>query len=404
MGTNSEMPARPMRFAFISSNFTWGGSEELWSLTAAALAEDGHKVVAYKNRLKPHEGNVDALRRLGAKLIELARFPFLPNALFSAIFWISPPLSVAWQALRLHVSLRVRKRPDLIVISQGGNHDGLLLAGICRRIGYPYVLISQKATDLYWPRDTWLKEVRAIYAEALHAFFVSKHNHRLTEEQIGCPIERASVTRNPFMVPWEKRGDWPCDEAGLRLACVGRLYPKEKGQDMLLRVLAEEKWRARPVSVTFFGSGEQQEALESMAAYHRLSSVRFGGYAANVAAIWDDHHGLVLPTRAEGLPLVLVEAMMSGRVAIATDIAGNCEVLEDDVTGFVAAAPTEASIDDALERAWVRRGEWRTIGALAADRIRDLVPSDPPRTLAAEVVRIAEAISGPKESGGKIRN
>ncbi|WP_165356237.1 glycosyltransferase family 4 protein [Sphingosinicella sp. BN140058] len=399
MASESESRVRPKRFAFISSNFTWGGSEELWSLTAAALAREGHRVTAYKNRLKPHEGNVDELRGMGVRLIELARFPFLPNALFSAIFWISPPLSVAWQALRLHLSLRLRKRPDLVIISQGGNHDAFLLAGICRRLGHPFVLISQKATDLYWPRDNWLKEVRAIYAEAIHAFFVSEHNHRLTEEQIGCRIERASVTRNPFMVPWTKRRDWPGEENGLRLACVGRLYPKEKGQDMLLRVLASAKWRGRPLSVTFFGSGEQQEALQAMAAYHGLSSVRFGGYAENVAAIWDDHHGLVLPTRAEGLPLVLVEAMMSGRVAIVTDVAGNREVLEDERTGFIADAPSEQAIDDALERAWARRAEWRAIGDTAADRIRTLVPADPARTLAAELVAIAERIG---RSGGEI--
>jgi glycosyltransferase involved in cell wall biosynthesis len=388
---------RPKRFAFISSNFTWGGSEELWSLAAASLAARGHHVTAYKNRLNRNEGNVEQLRAAKVKLVELARFPILPRRLFSAIFWVAPPLSVAWQMFRLHVSLRLRGRPDLLVISQGGNHDGWLLVATCRRLNYPYVIISQKATDLYWPRDNWLKAVRAIYENAVHAFFVSEHNHRLTEEQIGSRIERGSVVRNPFQVPWEKRSDWPSEERGLRLACVGRLYPKEKGQDLLLRVLAMDKWRTRDVSVTFFGTGEQREALEAMAAFHGLTSVTFGGYADNVAAIWDDHHGLVLPSRAEGLPLVLVEAMLSGRVPIVTDVAGNTEVLEDDVSGFVVAAPSERALDEAMERAWQRRHEWRGIGEVAADRIRQLVPSNPAAVLGDELLRIAEMpIEGPR--------
>jgi glycosyltransferase involved in cell wall biosynthesis len=383
--------ARSKRFAFVSSNFTWGGSEVLWSRTAAALAEAGHEVTVYKNHLSRSDKEVDRLHALRAKLIEIGGIPLLPKALGYLLVTISPALSGAWQAFRLHLSLRLRRRPDLVVISQGGNHDGWLLAGACRRVGCPYVLISQKATDLYWPRDKWLQEVRDIYAQALHAFFVSEHNYRLTEEQIGKRIEHGSVVRNPFQVPWETRRDWPSQEKGLRLACVGRLYPKEKGQDILLRVLSSEKWRARPVSITFFGSGEQREALEAMAAYHGLTNVRFDGHADDVAGIWDDHHGLVLPSRAEGLPLVLVEAMLSGRVAIVTDVAGNCEVLEDGVTGFVAASPSEAAFDEAMERAWLRRCEWRSIGETAGERIRELVPSDPPLALADELLRITDA-------------
>lgn len=103
------------------------------------------------------------------------------------------------------------------------------------------------------------------------------------------------------------------------------------------------------------------------------------------------HHGLVLPSRCEGLPLVLVEAMLSGRVAIVTNVAGNTEVLTDDVTGFVAAAPTEDALDEAMERAWRRRGEWRAIGSTAATRIRELVPPDPAGDLAAELLRVLEA-------------
>jgi glycosyltransferase involved in cell wall biosynthesis len=395
---------RPRRIAFISSNFTWGGSEELWSRAAAALAERGHDVTAYKNRLNLNEGNVRQLRDAKVTLVELARFPWLPKQLYSMVFWVAPPLSVAWQMFWLYVGLRLRKRPDLVVISQGGNHDGWLQVNACRRLGYPYVVISQKATDLYWPRDNWLPSVRAIYEEARHSFFVSEHNHRLTEEQIGRRIEPASVIRNPFQVPWEKRSDWPSEEHGLRLACVGRLYPKEKGQDLLLRVLAMDKWRARAVSVTFFGDGEQREALETMAKFHGLKSVVFGGYATDVAAIWNDHHGLVLPSRAEGLPLVLVEAMLSARVPVVTDVAGNSEVLDDDVTGFLAAAPSEQALDEAMERAWQRRGEWKAIGQAAADSIRQLAPADPPAALAGQLVRLAQMPLPAANSGSEVGN
>jgi glycosyltransferase involved in cell wall biosynthesis len=381
-----DVPRR--RFAFISSNFTWGGSEILWSAAAEALARDGHGVTVYKNRLPRREGHVPALRSASCRLIELARFPFLPNKLYSFAAMFTPYLSVAYQALHLHVSLRVRRRPDLVVLSQGGNHDGWLLGGVCRRLGVPYVLICQKATDLYWPQDRWLPEVRAIYAGARHAFFVSEHNRTLTEEQIGQRIEGASVVRNPFLVPWDSAPAWPDSGSGYRFACVGRLYPKEKGQDIVLRVLASEKWRGRPVSLTFYGDGEQRQGLEAMARLLGLTNVSFAGYRDDVSTIWADNHALVLPSRAEGLPLVLVEAMLCGRVPIVTDVAGSTEVVADGRTGFVAAAAAEASFDEALERAWQRREEWPAIGAAAAAEIRRLVPRDPGGTLADALLRL----------------
>jgi glycosyltransferase involved in cell wall biosynthesis len=261
----------------------------------------------------------------------------------------------------------------------------------------PYVLIVQKAGDLYWPTDVSLDVIRAGYTAALSCYFVSEHNRRLTEEQLGIELAHASVVRNPFLVPWERRDDWPADRDRLRLACVGRLYPLEKGQDVLIRVLVREKWRNRPLSVTFFGSGPHRAGLQRMATYYQLKNVSFAGFVDDVASIWNDHHALVLPSRCEGLPLVLVEAMLSGRVPIVTDVAGHREVVDDGTTGFLAAAPTEDALDEALERAWQRRTEWRAIGAAAATRIRTLVPPDPAQALATILLRVRSGTSAERE-------
>jgi glycosyltransferase involved in cell wall biosynthesis len=373
-----------LRFVFVSSNAGWGGSEELWSAAAAVLAAEGHAVKVYKGGVDEAEPRIRRLRELSCTIRDLKRLPLLPRKFFMLLSLASYSTSFAWQLARLWLGLVSSRRPDLVVVSQGGNHDGLYLADVCRRSGVPYVLIMQKASDLYWPTDFRRERMRAMYTSALATFFVSQHNLELTEQQLGFRLPHASVVRNPFLVPWEPRHDWPDQRDGLRLACVGRLYPMEKGQDLLLRVLARDKWRERPLSVTFYGSGDQREGLEAMARHAGLTSVAFGGFVRDVAAIWNDHHGLILPSRCEGLPLVLVEAMLSGRVPIVTKIAGE-EVVEDDVTGFLAAAPTEDSLDDAMERAWQRREEWRRIGEEAARRIRTLVPEDPARVMAAEL-------------------
>jgi glycosyltransferase involved in cell wall biosynthesis len=127
------------------------------------------------------------------------------------------------------------------------------------------------------------------------------------------------------------------------------------------------------VRVSFHGEGANREGLEALARHLDLASVSFEGQAPDIEDVWRTHHALVLPSRAEGLPLALLEAMACGRVPIVTDVGGNAEVVEDAVSGFIASSPTVDAFDAALERAWARRDEWEGIGAAAARRVAEKV-------------------------------
>jgi glycosyltransferase involved in cell wall biosynthesis len=78
----------------------------------------------------------------------------------------------------------------------------------------------------------------------------------------------------------------------------------------------------------------------------------------------------------EGQSLSLIEAMRFGRAAIVTDVGGTGELVEDGINGFVAAFPDVAYIDDVLERAWNRRGEWEQLGIKARETIEKKHPAD----------------------------
>lgn len=385
-----------LRLLFISSNATWGGSEELWSRTAAVLARDGHDVTVAKGDVPEQEPRIRALRALGVPIVDLRRLPLVPAGLLRFLTDMAWQLSYPMQAVQLW---RLLRRPafDLVVLSMGGNLDGLFIGKRLLARGVPYVIISQKAAEVYWPYDAGFEGARRLYASARRCFFVSRHNLRLTEQQLAVDLPRAEVVRNPFLVPYRGDEAWPDQGNGLALACVGRLQPGEKGQDILLRVLAREKWRARPITVTVFGTGLHAHALRTMAEYLGLDNVTFAGFTQDAGAIWRRHHALVLPSRCEGLPLVLVEAMLSARVPIVTDVAGAAEVVTDGRNGFLAAAPTEDSFDEAMERAWQRRSEWRAIGETAAGDIRALVPEDPARVLAERLLGLVGAGDGPGE-------
>lgn len=284
----------------------------------------------------------------------------------------------------------VNFKPDLVCVSHGSAICGLKWMSLCRVAGIPYVSLAQANSEHWWPEDRVVQGISEAYEGARRAYFVSRSNLALFERQIGLSLSNGEVVWNPFNVGWEARPAWPDGDKTIQLACVARLEPAAKGQDLLFQVLALPKWRGRPLSLTLFGKGPCEKGLRRLAEREGiLDRVRFGGHVADIEDAWRTHHALALPSRYEGLPLSLVEAMLCGRPAIVTDVAGNTEPLEDNVTGFVAAAPTVRHLDEALERAWQRRHDWQEMGEAAAASIRRQIPQNPPRVFAEKLAALA---------------
>ena len=232
---------------------------------------------------------------------------------------------------------------------------------------------------------------RAVLPLARRCFFVSEANLRLAEKQIGDPIPNAEVVRNPVNVAMDASPAWPGfnNKGEFRFASVGRLHPPSKGQDILFEAFAAPKWRERAWHLALYGEGPMRQVLERLARSLGIADrITFAGFAA-VADIWAANHALVMPSRYEGLPLAIVEAMLCGRPVIATDVAGNREIVEDGITGFLADASTAASFTAALERFWERRSEAEVMGQVAARRIRELMPLDPVRVFSDRLKQLA---------------
>jgi len=362
--------------AFVSTmdGVAWGGSEELWSQSAARLLAQGNTVAA----------NVQWWARPAKQMLAL-------QSAGCQVEWRRPDSRVARIGNRAGLRKKAwldRVQPTLVVISQGDHLSGYRWAQQCRQREIPYALIAQAACEYWWPDDATALEAASAYEEAAGKFFVSEGNLNLTRTHLVTPLENAKVVRNPFNVSYDANPPWPPEDNGFNLACVGRLEPRAKGQDILFDVLRSKKWRERPIRVTLFGSGPNCEALQRLKSQYQLDNVTFGGFSSDVEEIWRNHHALVLPSRYEGLPLALVEAMLCGRPAIVTDVAGNTELLEEGVTGFIAQAPTKNCLDAAMERAWSKRSSWQQMGASAARSVRQQVPRDPAGVFTSSILAI----------------
>ncbi len=126
-------------------------------------------------------------------------------------------------------------------------------------------MIVQKTSDLYWPSDPQLDALRAIYGEAQACFFVSEHNRQLTESKSASRC----LTRPSSAILPSCRGSLATigrmTAKACTWTCVGRMQILEKGQDLLLRVLARDRWRKRPLSLTFYGASPNRATLVRIA-------------------------------------------------------------------------------------------------------------------------------------------
>lgn len=171
---------------------------------------------------------------------------------------------------------------------------------------------------------------------------------RLRETFPGVRVERvyntASAARGapPPPLPF---GD------GIKLFMVGRLSER-KGVDRVLRALATEPARSQPFSLCIAGEGEsRQELVELTASLGLAPRVRFVGQVA-APHLYAQADLFLSGSRAEGLPLVLLEAMAAGVAVAVSDIPAHREAMEG----------VPEALLDADERKWPER-----LGRLLSD-------------------------------------
>ena len=125
----------------------------------------------------------------------------------------------------------------------------------------------------------------------------------------------------------------------LRLLFVGRLEDHQKGIFRLPAILAACRQQQLPVQLTIIGDGSDQERFRELIELAGVADlVELQGFQphAQMLAAMRCHHGLLLPSNYEGLPLVLLEAQAHGCVPIAARLLGiTDQVVQDGVSGFL---------------------------------------------------------------------
>ena len=159
---------------------------------------------------------------------------------------------------------------------------------------------------------------------------------------IYCGIDEDSLP--PAIVPVPKQP---------RLVNVGRLA-EQKGQLLLLEAAARLRSRGIDFELVIVGDGPKRAEVEQRINQFSLENqVRLTGYLGNkdVRAELQRARTLVLPSFAEGLPIVIMEALAQGRPVISTYIAGIPELVQPGINGWLVPAGAVESLVEAMAEA-----------------------------------------------------
>ncbi|MBK7642036.1 MAG: glycosyltransferase family 4 protein [Planctomycetes bacterium] len=156
---------------------------------------------------------------------------------------------------------------------------------------------------------------------------------------------------------------------GAPLLLTAGLLNIAKGQDLLVEALAQPG--LEHVQLALAGEGELRPALEARIAALGLGArVRLLGFRADMPALLATCDAYVLPSRWEGMPYVLLEALSACKPIVATPVDGARELVESGACGVLAQGMAPAQIAQALRTLLAQRApERERLGRAGAELV-----------------------------------
>lgn len=267
----------------------------------------------------------DRLKQAGVKVHSLSPHKFLP-------FYLA---SIPWRliAARPHI-LHCHLIPSNIIAKPLG-----ALLGVPVIINHDHTNDTRRAESaLLFAMDRFSNR----FASHIVTVSASCRDFLITRECI--PARNVTLVPNAIDLRRFTPGGLGCDQARIGLgvpasarivAGVGRLNP-QKNFSLFLDIAAQLSTRFSDLHFLLAGDGPEEKMLREKASALGISDrVTFSGYVADTRSVYLAADVLLMPSRFEGLPMTLLEAMAMGLPVVASQLDGIAEVIDDGSGGFL---------------------------------------------------------------------
>jgi len=278
-----------------------------------------------------------------------------------------------WKALLLACKIGLRSEPGLILhlaylaeacvllnwisashVTHIHAHFGTnstTVAMLCHALGGPaYSFTVHGPEEFDRVREIGLTEKleRAAFVIAVSSFGKSQLCRWSAREQwskywvVHCGVDQEFLNQPIVPIPQEPR-----------LVCVGRLS-EQKGHLLLLEAVKQLALEGLEFKLILVGDGSLRSEIDQLAVQWNLQNfIEITGWASttDVRRYILSSRALVLPSFAEGLPVVIMESLALGRPVISTYVAGIPELVDPEVCGWLVPAGSVEELAIAMREA-----------------------------------------------------
>lgn len=317
----------PSMILFYDDVTVFGGHEKMaCSLIDQFFRFTNHRIVFILSEENFRlQKELESLRERYSERLSLVPVRFRSGAM--------PTLEMIWQLPQLLSLVRLFKRlnPAFAVIVQGNielSVKGLVaarLAGVPTASYLPYVLRFRDIPEI--PLATVRDLCNTLLYRIPHQFMVIADEYRKAlVEKFVVPAAAVHLIRNLLDTSQlhhhsknDARAQLGLPDTGLVIAVIGRIYFKQKGQDVAIEGLSS--LLGSSIRLIFVGEGPDRQQLVQMCA-HQISegSVVVKEWLENPSLAYCAADMILMPSLLEGVPLVLLEALYYGKMVVASDI------------------------------------------------------------------------------------
>lgn len=292
----------------------------------------------------------------------------------------------AWTAARgigrVAVAL-ARRRPDLLYLHTASGASfwrKAIVAGMARAAGRPYVMHVHGGGFLEFHRRA-NRVQRAIIRAVLRRAAAVVTLSAVWAEGIGAIAGRPTVTiPNPVTLP-ARHADPGRRPA--RVVTLARIGPA-KGSYVLVRAFADVASRHQDAVLVMAGDGDPSEVLRLAADCGIADRVLLPGWVGPDArdALLADATVFTLPSRTEGLPMGMLEAMSYGLPVVMTPVGGVPDVIDDGVNGRLVPVDDRQALAVAIDELLADPERSRRMGQAARTTVAE----------SSDIRQVAEAV------------
>ena len=351
------------RLAFYVPSLTVGGAERVTTSVANGLAARGYDVdllVSY------YEGTfVDEISD-SVTVIDM----HTPRV---------PAIGVGAAVPKL-VSYFRRRDPEMVFTQMLYASDVCLVAHMLAGSDAKVVPTVHNTVGMFDPpKERLVHRLATLLSDRAAQFVaVSDGAARSVVEELGVPEEKVSVLHNP--IPVDEIRAQACervqqrwlDDEGLDVVLgIGRLAP-QKDFETFLRTFQRVHDADPDTRAIIVGQGPERDELESLARELDIDGVvSFAGYVDNPYSYMAGADAMLLSSRHEGLPTVLIEAMACGCPVVATDCPSGPQTI---LAGGTYGPLVDVSDDEGLAEAVLSTLADPLDSTTLVDRARDFSP------------------------------